>query len=99
MCLMESAMAGGFGFQIETTETFRKDCFLFGESQGRVVVTVSADQDDAFRQLLFGQHVSFTKLGEVFGKEAVIDKENFGSIAAWRETHLTVLGDMMDQHA
>ncbi len=99
MSLLESAMAGGLGFQIETTDTFRKDCFLFGESQGRVVVTVAADQDEPFRNLLSKQHVSFTKLGEVFGKNAVIDNENFGSIESWQEIHRSTLERMMDGQA
>jgi phosphoribosylformylglycinamidine (FGAM) synthase-like enzyme len=39
--LVESAMPNGLGFEIETDDAIRKDAFLFGEAQGRVVVSVS----------------------------------------------------------
>lgn len=82
--LLESAIAGGWGFNIETVETFRKDCFLFGESQSRIVITISPKQEDELQNYLINNNVSFTKLGEVFGTEVLIDEENFGSISTWK---------------
>jgi phosphoribosylformylglycinamidine (FGAM) synthase-like enzyme len=46
--LIESAMAGGKGFNIESDPNVRKDAFLFGESQSASVVTVPASREDAF---------------------------------------------------
>lgn len=80
-CLLESALLGGLGFDIETVETFRKDCFLFGESQSRIVVTISPEMEDEFQNYLINHNVSFTKLGEVFGTELRINEENFGSVS------------------
>jgi phosphoribosylformylglycinamidine (FGAM) synthase-like enzyme len=40
IALVESAMPNGLGFDIETDSSIRKDAFLFGEAQGRVVVSV-----------------------------------------------------------
>lgn len=37
--LTESAMCSGIGYQIEIPFEFRNDIFLFGESQGRVIIT------------------------------------------------------------
>ena len=82
--LMESALTSGLGFNIETVETFRKECFLFGESQSRVVVTISPDKEDEMQNYLINNNVSFTKLGEVFGSEVIIDEENFGSVSQWK---------------
>lgn len=82
--LMESAIASDLGFNIETMDTFRKDCFLFGETQSRVVVTTSPEREDEFQNYLVSQNVSFTKLGEVFGTDVVIDDENFGSVGEWK---------------
>jgi phosphoribosylformylglycinamidine synthase len=90
--LMESAIASGLGFNIETVDVFRKDCFLFGESQSRVVVTLAADKEDTFLNYLVNNNVSFTKLGEVFGREVVIDEENFGSVADWKRVFDDTLG-------
>ncbi|MBI5915630.1 MAG: phosphoribosylformylglycinamidine synthase subunit PurL [Bacteroidetes bacterium] len=94
--LMESAIAGGLGFNIETVDTFRKDCFLFGESQSRVVITVAEDREDEFQNYLMNNNVSFTKLGEVFGTEVVIDDENFGSVGEWKEIFDNTLGEKFE---
>ena len=95
--LMESAIASGFGFNIETMETFRKDCFLFGESQSRVVVTISTEREDEFQNYLINQNVSFTKLGDVFGTDVVIDDENFGSVEDWKAIFDNTLGEKFDE--
>ena len=39
--LLEMAMSGNLGCKINSKSDIRKDSFLFGESQGRVVVTMS----------------------------------------------------------
>src|SRR5690606_15702015 len=46
--LIESAMHRNLGFDIMTDEEIRKDAFLFGESQSRIVVTVNEEQLDDF---------------------------------------------------
>jgi len=94
--LMESAIASGIGFNIETMDTFRKDCFLFGESQSRIVITLSPDKEDEFQNYLGNNNVSFTKLGEVFGTEVVIDDENFGSVAEWKLLFDDTLSEKFD---
>jgi phosphoribosylformylglycinamidine synthase subunit PurL len=95
--LMESAIASGLGFNIETVDTFRKDCFLFGESQSRVVLTLPADKEDELQNFLVNSNVSFTKLGEVFGNDVLIDDENFGSVAEWKSIFDNTLGEKFDQ--
>ena len=94
--LMESAIASGFGFNIETMEPFRKDCFLFGESQSRVVITVASSKEDDLQNFLINHNVSFTKLGEVFGKDVVIDDENFGSVGEWKSVFDNTLSEKFD---
>ena len=81
VCLLESAMAGNMGFAIETDEDIRKDAFLFGESQGRVVVTVSQEQLDGFIEVLAASDVDFTNLGTTGGDEALVDGESFGKLS------------------
>ncbi len=94
--LMECAIAGNKGFNIETVDTYRKDCFLFGESQSRVIVTIAPDQDDAFQNYLINNNVSFTKLGEVFGLDVLINDTNFGSVEGWKSVHENTLGEIID---
>jgi phosphoribosylformylglycinamidine synthase len=94
--LLESAIAGNIGFNIETVDTFRKDCFLFGESQSRVVVTIAPEMEDSLQNYLINNNVSFTKLGEVFGQDVIINEENFGSVAFWKNIHENTLGQIID---
>jgi phosphoribosylformylglycinamidine synthase len=97
VCLLESALAGGLGFKAETVETFRKDCFLFGESQSRVIITIRPEQEDNLQNYLVNSNVSFTKLGEVFGHAALIDDENFGSIEEWKSIFELTLEATIEQ--
>ena len=59
--LMECAILGNIGFNVETVDTFRKDCFLFGEGQSRIVITIAPDQEDTLQNYLINNNVSFTK--------------------------------------
>jgi len=94
--LMECAISSGLGFKIETVEAFRKDAFLFGESQSRIIITIHPEREDELQNFLVSNNVSFTKLGEVFGKEALIDEANFGPIEQWKHIHDHTLSDIMD---
>ena len=75
IALAESAMPRGLGFEMRTDENFRHDAYLFGESQGRVVVSVRADGHAAFETLLQRHAVPFTLLGLVTDNAFTIDGE------------------------
>jgi phosphoribosylformylglycinamidine synthase len=79
--LLESAMPNGLGFEVNTDDSVRKDAFLFGEAQSRVVVSVSSDRKLALEALLEKHAVPFFKLGNVKGEKMVIDGEDFGKVA------------------
>lgn len=80
-CLMESAKPRSLGFTIQTNTMIRKDAFLFGEAQSRIVVTVSAANEEQFLSQLGSQSHEF--LGEVLSANLMIDNENWGSINEW----------------
>lgn len=82
--LLESAMVNNLGFEITSDKNIRKDAFLFGESQGRIVVSVKPSQVAPFSQVLQNKGVPFSLLGEVTKDNAIkIDGENFGSVAGY----------------
>lgn len=76
--LAEMAFPRGLGFDIVTDSEIREDAFLFGESQGRVVVTLSEDQEEAFIEFMLSTGVNFTLLGHVTKGKFVIDDEHYG---------------------
>lgn len=85
--LIESAMAGGRGFNIESDPNVRKDAFLFGESQSRVIVTVPADRENAFINLMMKQDSEFAVLGDVKGTQVIIDGQKWGTVNSWKERY------------
>ncbi len=93
-CLLESSMAGGLGFTVNTPAGIRKDAALFGEGQSRVVVTVNPDLHALFEAELKG--LPFIKIGHVnAGKELMVDGENWGYIADWQNAYDTSLERML----
>ncbi|HMR44263.1 MAG TPA: AIR synthase related protein, partial [Saprospiraceae bacterium] len=97
VALMECAMVRNLGFKIETNDAFRKDAFLFGESQSRYVVSVREEKEESFLNFLNSGNVSFTKLGEVFGKNVLIDDENWGEVERWKSIYDNRLGEILEQ--
>jgi phosphoribosylformylglycinamidine synthase len=76
--LLESAMPKLLGFDITTDEEIRTDAFLFGEGQGRIVVSVSAAQETRFVDFMAKQNIPVTTLGHVTKGELRIDNQSFG---------------------
>jgi len=89
--LLESSMASGFGVDVQTNREIRTDAYLFGESQSRVVVTISRDQKEALETILNSEGVHFKKLGAVSGNRICINDVDYGSIEEYREIYDTAI--------
>jgi len=96
--LLECAMVGQLGFNIETDHNFRKDAYLFGESQSRIVITISSEREDEFIQFLNTNNVSFSLLGEVTGSNVLIDEEDFGKVSDWKDIYDHILEHKIENH-
>ena len=95
MSLLESAMINNLGFEINSVSGVRKDAFLFGEAQSRVLVSVSAAHAAAFEAELKNHGVSFSALGGVKGSHVVIDGTNYGSISDFKTPYETAIEGYM----
>ena len=93
--LLESAMPNGLGFDISSDEEVRKDAFLFGEAQSRVIVSVKKSDEDKFIDLMMASKAEFEYLGDVKGKEMIIDDQSFGTVAEAKQVFDTALGDLL----
>ncbi|WDF53840.1 phosphoribosylformylglycinamidine synthase subunit PurL [Mucilaginibacter sp. KACC 22063] len=81
IALLESAMPNGLGVHIDTDETIRKDAFLFGEAQGRVVVSVAPADQERFVEMMATSEVPFSLLGTVADHgNLFVDEELYGNI-------------------
>ncbi len=78
--LLRSGWLNGLGFDITTAAETRIDSFLFGESMGRIFVTVDEDKEDDFVDFLYESKVPFFTLGHVTKGEIRIDDESYGYI-------------------
>jgi phosphoribosylformylglycinamidine synthase subunit PurL len=94
--LAESAMAGNLGFDIDSDSNIRKDAFLFGEGQCRIVVTVKPENEDAFTDMLLNSDAEFSCLGVVEGDEMFIDGESFGKVEEIKEKYDSALGKLVE---
>lgn len=95
VCLMESAIKGNIGFSIESDEEIRKDAFLFGESQSRVVVSVHQEMLDGFIELVLSSGVEFTNLGEVGGKSLMVDGVSLGDIDEYQSLYVNSIANRL----
>ncbi|TNE48323.1 MAG: phosphoribosylformylglycinamidine synthase subunit PurL [Bacteroidetes bacterium] len=93
--LMEAALPGVWGFSVKSSPAIRKDAWLFGEAQSRVIVSVATEQEAAFERFLRenGQEAEF--LGVVSGQDVIVDGENWGAVASWKHTYENLLAEMM----
>jgi len=94
--LLECALVENRGFSVETDSNFRKDAYLFGESQSRVIITVRPGAEDDLVNHLNALNVSFSKLGEVTGEHVLIDDEDYGLVASWKQVYDNQLSDILN---
>ncbi|MEJ6982279.1 phosphoribosylformylglycinamidine synthase subunit PurL [Pedobacter sp. P351] len=95
--LVESSMPKKLGFDIETDEEIRKDAFLFGEAQGRVIVSVKPENQEAFVEFMATSEVEFSLLGTITNGEFQIDNEDFGSVEPVKEVFDNVLHNILGE--
>ena len=95
--LFESAVPNNLGFSIDTDDEIRTDAYLFGEGQGRVVVSVKPDQQETFVELLSTSGVEFSMLGVVTTGVLEVDGELFGQVADSAAVYNNVLHQILGE--
>ncbi|MCF8268596.1 MAG: phosphoribosylformylglycinamidine synthase subunit PurL [Crocinitomicaceae bacterium] len=90
--LVEMGFPRGLGFDIETDMDIRTDAFLFGEGQGRVVVTLPEEKRDAFSEFKKSCDTPIILLGHVTKGKMQIDVQAFGFIDEARDIYMNALG-------
>jgi len=93
--LCEKAFNRNLGFDIKTADFVRRDAFLFGEAQSRVVVSVAANKEAEFKKLLGDFPV--TEIGTVIEDAVKIEGESWGSILKWKELYETAIEKHLDK--
>ena len=84
--LLESGMTNGFGFNIEAQPAIRKDAFLFGEAQSRIVVSVAPGQEAAFEQAVANSGVASQHIGTVTSGNITLWNQDWNTVSAAKHT-------------
>ena len=92
VALAESAIAGNLGFAAELPVGMRKDAFLFGEAQGRAIVSISPDQQEGLEKHLEVANVPYVRIGKVTSEEFIVDQVTIMSLAEGRTIYQNALG-------
>jgi phosphoribosylformylglycinamidine synthase II len=94
--LAEMSFPRGLGFDIVSDSEVREDAFLFGESQGRVVVTLPEDKEEDFIEYMVATGVNFTLLGHVTKGKFVVDEEHYGFCNELKDVFDNALGRKLE---
>ncbi len=89
--LLESGIANGLGVHINSSKDIRIDAFLFGEAQGRIVVSVDPKDHVALEKALLETKTPFAQIGMVKGNSFFIDGTNYGSLSEFTNLYQTSL--------
>src|SRR5699024_1614805 len=95
--LLEMGMPRGLGFDIVTDAEIREDAFLFGEAAGRVVVSVTEDNEDEFIERMMLSNVRYTLLGHVTKGKMVIDDDHYGFIDSAKKAYTRVIEEIIEK--
>ncbi len=96
IALLESAMQGDLGFDITTDVEIRPDAYLFGESQSRIVVSVTPENEEAFIDLMMLNGVEFDLLGHVTKGTIRVDDEDWGMASDYAKPYQNALGELLE---
>ncbi len=96
LSLIESALSGAFGFDLTSDSDVRNDAFLFGESQGRIIISVSPEKQANFVDFMIESDVEFTALGHVTKGELRVDNISFGFIEDIKSNYQNKLKELIE---
>lgn len=96
VALVECCLPNNLGFDITSPAEVRTDAFLFGESQSRIVVSVSENAETPFIDFMIEQQFPFSALGHVTKQELRIDDSSFGFITDYARDFENALGKLME---
>ena len=95
--LIESCLKNDLGFDITTDAEVREDSFLFGEAQGRVIVSIDQNVEEEFIDIMIDSGIPFVTLCHVTKGELRVDDISFGFIKDAKETFMTTIENILEK--
>jgi phosphoribosylformylglycinamidine synthase len=103
VALLEKSFNRSIGFSVIAPERasdgkpLRADACWFGESQGRVVVSVSTQHRTAFLQLTATGSTPVTLLGKTIPGKVELDGQFWGTVEEWKYYYDSAIGSVMNK--
>jgi phosphoribosylformylglycinamidine synthase subunit PurL len=91
--LLESGFTKELGFEIDTDANFRQDAFLFGENQGRYILSINPSKIAEFEAI--AAKIPKLKLGKITDGQVKINAEFWGNILDWKTIYNNAIEHMM----
>ncbi len=90
--LLESAFYNHNGFEVSSNgSSLRKDAYWLGEAQSRVVISADANNIAAIESAAAKHSIQFAVIGKVTASNVVVEGENWGTIADWKNSYDTAI--------
>src|SRR5436190_3401228 len=96
--LIEGCFNRCLGFDISTDSSIRKDAYLFGEAQSRVVISIKEKHLSELKAALASMNIPFEKLGIITNENIAIDSADWGNIRSWKEKYDNAIGKLLAGH-
>lgn len=97
--LLESGFPRQLGFAVQTPADFRHDAWLFGESQGRIVVSIAQDRAADFEARMKETNLPYQRIGEVTTGDVQVGSAQWGSIGTWLDKYEQAIPNYLAGHA
>lgn len=94
--LIESCLPNQKGFSISCPTDLRKDAFLFGESQSRIIVSIKAENKDQVENKLREMDISYSNIGVVEDSAISVDHEQWEDISFWDTLYRNALEKILN---
>ncbi|MDX2302956.1 MAG: phosphoribosylformylglycinamidine synthase subunit PurL [Microscillaceae bacterium] len=95
VALAESAMPRSLGFEVKSFSTLRKDAYLFGENQSRVIVSIHPKDKENLEDFLEKSDFPYTAIGVVREADFIVDGEIYIATAEAKDLYEESLGRVM----
>ncbi len=96
IALLESSFVNNKGFSIATAKDLRKDAYLFGEGQGRAIISVSTSHAPELEKMFAASNTNCICIGEVTNGNILVDGENWGNIDDFETNYLTSIEEKLN---
>ncbi len=96
VALCEACFLFNKGFKIDYAKDIRKDAFLFGEAQGRVIISIKPENKAAFETLVRNKKVQWAEIGKVTSGEFIIENKSFGKVSEYKKLYENALEKIIE---